>query len=152
MHERIYENSLLRTLDAEIVLRLRLQPVTFELEHQIEFPGELIQNLYFVEEGMASMTTTFLDGAQVEVGMFGYESAIGVSGLMGTKRSSTGSTPKPGTWLFLLIGDRASRITSWEQLSSTRSPIRFRHSLFKSRSRLDATLNTTSTNALPVGC
>ncbi|RXH58194.1 transcriptional regulator, Crp/Fnr family [Granulicella sibirica] len=36
---------------------------------------------------MASMTTTFSDGAQVEVGMFGYESIIGVSALMGTKRS-----------------------------------------------------------------
>jgi CRP-like cAMP-binding protein len=36
---------------------------------------------------MASMTTTFKDGSQVEVGMFGYESAIGVSALMGTKVS-----------------------------------------------------------------
>ena len=33
------------------------------------------------------MTTTFQDGAQVEVGMFGYESVIGVSALMGTKQS-----------------------------------------------------------------
>ena len=33
------------------------------------------------------MTTTFEDGAQVEVGMFGYESIIGVSALMGTKQS-----------------------------------------------------------------
>lgn len=36
---------------------------------------------------MASMTTTFKDGSQVEVGMFGYEGVIGVSALMGTKRS-----------------------------------------------------------------
>jgi CRP-like cAMP-binding protein len=36
---------------------------------------------------MASMTTTFRNGAQVEVGMFGYESVIGVSALMGSKRS-----------------------------------------------------------------
>ena len=33
------------------------------------------------------MTTTFNDGSQVEVGMFGYEGVIGVSALMGTKRS-----------------------------------------------------------------
>jgi CRP-like cAMP-binding protein len=33
------------------------------------------------------MTTTFTGGAQVEVGMFGYESVIGVSALMGTKQS-----------------------------------------------------------------
>jgi CRP-like cAMP-binding protein len=36
---------------------------------------------------MASMTTTFADGSQVEVGMFGYGSVIGVSALMGTKES-----------------------------------------------------------------
>jgi CRP-like cAMP-binding protein len=36
---------------------------------------------------MASITTTFQDGEQVEVGMFGFESIIGVSALMGTKRS-----------------------------------------------------------------
>jgi CRP-like cAMP-binding protein len=33
------------------------------------------------------MTTTFKDGSQVEVGMFGYESVVGVSALMGTKKS-----------------------------------------------------------------
>ena len=33
------------------------------------------------------MTTTFSDGSQVEVGMFGYGSVIGVSALMGAKRS-----------------------------------------------------------------
>lgn len=33
------------------------------------------------------MTTTFKDGSEVEVGMFGYEGVIGLSALMGTKRS-----------------------------------------------------------------
>ena len=33
------------------------------------------------------MTTTFEDGSQVEVGMFGYESIIGISALMGSKQS-----------------------------------------------------------------
>ena len=82
-----FKNSLLKSLDAEIIARLRLRPVVFELGHEIEFPGKTIEHLFFVEEGMASMTTTFKDGAQVEVGMFGYESMIGVSALMGTKRS-----------------------------------------------------------------
>ena len=67
--------------------RLDLRPVKFELMHELEFPGSPIDHLYFVEEGMASMTTTFKGGSQVEVGMFGYESVIGVSALMGTKRS-----------------------------------------------------------------
>ncbi|HEX3940238.1 MAG TPA: Crp/Fnr family transcriptional regulator [Acidobacteriaceae bacterium] len=82
-----FKNTLLRALDSEAIQRLALQPVEFELMHEIEYPGSPIDRLYFVEEGMASMTTTFGDGAQVEVGMFGYESVIGVSALMGTKKS-----------------------------------------------------------------
>jgi CRP-like cAMP-binding protein len=82
-----FKNTLLRNLDAEIIGRLSLRPVTFELRHEIEFPGRPIDHLFFVEEGMASMTATFDDGSQVEVGMFGYESVIGASALMGTKES-----------------------------------------------------------------
>ena len=82
-----YKNTLLNALDGDIIARLRLKPVKFELEHEIEYPGNPINGLYFLEEGMASMTTTFNDGSQVEVGMFGFESVIGVSALMGTKAS-----------------------------------------------------------------
>jgi CRP-like cAMP-binding protein len=62
-----------------------LQLVMFELRHKIEYPGLPIQSLTFVEEGMASMTTTFRDGSQVEVGMFGVDSVTGASALMGAK-------------------------------------------------------------------
>src|ERR1035441_9083049 len=82
-----FKNTLLKALDGDIIERLRLQPVKFGLKHEIENPGDPIDHLYFLEEGMASMTTTFKDGSQVEVGMFGYESVIGVSALMGTKKS-----------------------------------------------------------------
>jgi len=82
-----YKNTLLKALDGEIIERLRPRPVKFELKHEIENTGDPIDNLYFLEEGMASMTTTFKDGSQVEVGMFGYESVIGISALMGTKKS-----------------------------------------------------------------
>ncbi len=82
-----FKNSILCHLDPEAIARLNLRPVDFEMGHEIEFPGNPIQNLFFLEAGMASMTTTFGDGSQVEVGMFGFESVIGVSALMGTKRS-----------------------------------------------------------------
>jgi CRP-like cAMP-binding protein len=82
-----FKNTLLKALDGDIIERLRLQPVKFELKYEIENPGDPIDNLYFLEEGMASMTTTFKDESQVEVGMFGFESVIGVSALMGTKKS-----------------------------------------------------------------
>lgn len=82
-----YKNTLLKNLDEEIVKRLDLRRVEFEVHHELEFPGTPIKHLFFVEEGMASMTVTFQDGDQVEVGMFGYESVVGVSALMGTRRS-----------------------------------------------------------------
>jgi CRP-like cAMP-binding protein len=87
MQAERYENTLLRSLGQDVVERLHLRPVHFEVGYEIEFPGKPIQHLFFVEEGMASQTVTFKDGEQVEVGMFGYESVIGVSALMGTKQS-----------------------------------------------------------------
>jgi len=87
LRKGIFKNTLLKALDGDVIERLRLQPVKFEVKHKIENPGDAIDRLYFIEEGMASMTTTFKDGSQVEVGMFGYESVIGVSALMGTKES-----------------------------------------------------------------
>jgi CRP-like cAMP-binding protein len=82
-----FTNTLLRVLQPQAVTRLGLRPVDLELKHEIEYPGRPIKYLYFLESGMASMTNTFSDGSQVEVGMFGYESVIGVSALMGTKKS-----------------------------------------------------------------
>jgi len=79
-----YKNTLLKTFDSDLIARLRLSPVAFKAGQKIEQPGRPIKHLYFLDSGMASMTTSFLDGAEVEVGMFGYESVIGVSALMGT--------------------------------------------------------------------
>jgi CRP-like cAMP-binding protein len=82
-----YVNTLLQSFESELIDRLHLKAVSFKVGHEIEFPGKPIKHLFFLEEGMASMTTTFKNGREVEVGMFGYESVIGVSALMGTKQS-----------------------------------------------------------------
>ncbi len=82
-----YKNTILRSLSHEEIARLQLRHVSFPVGHEIEYPGHAIKHVFFVEEGMESMTTTFKDGSQVEVGMFGFESVIGISALMGTKRS-----------------------------------------------------------------
>jgi len=82
-----YANTLLQSFDSELIGRLHLKSVVFKVGQEIEFPGKPIKHLFFLEEGMASMTTTFRNGREVEVGMFGYESVIGVSALMGTKQS-----------------------------------------------------------------
>jgi CRP-like cAMP-binding protein len=87
LHAVKFKNTLLKALEEDVISRLHLYEMTFDLNYQIQFPGSPIERLYFVEEGMASMTTTFRDGSQVEVGMFGYESVIGIAALMGTKKA-----------------------------------------------------------------
>ena len=82
-----FKNTLLQHLDADTVSRLQLRGVQLPVLHQLENPGCSIENIFFIEEGIGSMTTRFEDGMQVETSMFGYESAIGVSALMGTKHS-----------------------------------------------------------------
>jgi len=82
-----YANTLLQSFDPELIDRLHLKSVACKVGHEIESPGNPVKHLFFLEAGMASMTTTFKNGMDVEIGMFGYESAIGVSALMGTKQS-----------------------------------------------------------------
>lgn len=82
-----YTNSILSSLSPDCIQRLHLRPVDLQVPRQLESPGTPIRYLVFPEQGAASMTTTFMDGSQVEVGLYGYESVIGVSALMGTKQS-----------------------------------------------------------------
>jgi hypothetical protein len=87
MHPPPFKNRILRSLDAETISRLQLKPLTLLSGREIENPGEPINNLIFIEDGIGSMTNTFKDGFQVEVGMFGVESVMGASALIGTRRS-----------------------------------------------------------------
>lgn len=82
-----FKNTLLQHLEPDSLERLALQPVDLPLQHDLEKPGEPIHHLFFLEKGIGSMTTCFENGSQVETSMFGYESVIGISALMGTKHS-----------------------------------------------------------------
>jgi hypothetical protein len=46
-----FKNTLLKNLDADIVERLSLRPVTFELKHGIEFPGKTNRASLFFRRG-----------------------------------------------------------------------------------------------------
>jgi len=82
-----YCNVILQHLDAQAIERLRLRSVPLEQKQILEAPGGRVDNIFFIEQGIGSMTTTFEDGSQVEAGMFGWESAIGAPALMGISRS-----------------------------------------------------------------
>jgi CRP-like cAMP-binding protein len=82
-----YRNTILNLLPADSIARLQLVPVVLPLEREIEFPGSAIRHVFFPERGVASMTTTFLDGSQVEIALCGSESILGSSYFLGTRRS-----------------------------------------------------------------
>ena len=87
MQTNPFRNAILQHLDPSTISRLQLRPVQLEIRQNLEEPGQAIRHVFFVEQGIGSMTTVFRDGFEVEVGMFGYESAVGISALMGTKQS-----------------------------------------------------------------
>lgn len=87
MNDGAFKNGLLHRFNVDIIRRLDLQPVELPVNREIEFPGNPIDHLFFIEEGIASMTATFKDGFQVEIALAGTEAVLGASVLMGTKRS-----------------------------------------------------------------
>jgi CRP-like cAMP-binding protein len=96
-----FRNVLLRQLSPAEILRLELHQVALPVPREIEFPGSEISNLFFLEEGVASITTTFRDGSQVEVGLGGYESILGASVFLGTRRSLNRVYMQIGGWGYV---------------------------------------------------
>jgi CRP-like cAMP-binding protein len=82
-----YRNNLLKALSSDCIQRLRLSPLTLPLRLDIESPGTQIHQLIFLEDGIASMTASFSDGSQVEIGVLGYESLLCASALIGVNSS-----------------------------------------------------------------
>jgi CRP-like cAMP-binding protein len=69
-------------------LSQELQPVALPKKQVIYEVGETLDQIYFIEEGLASVLTMMEDGASSEVGMVGPEGLIGVSALLGGKASA----------------------------------------------------------------
>ncbi len=87
MCSNLFKNKILSALDPDAIDRLQLKPLKLVSGREIENPGEPIRHLIFLEDGVGSVTTTFSDGFQVEVGMHGVESVMGASALIGTRLS-----------------------------------------------------------------
>src|ERR1035441_58194 len=87
MKANLFKNKILQRLDSDVIQRLELKQVNLPSGTEVEIPGEPTRKLIFIENGVGSMTTTFQDGFQVEVGLFGVESVMGASALIGTHRS-----------------------------------------------------------------
>ena len=56
--------------------------------HIIHAEGALIEHVYFVEEGVASVLMNMGNGSTIEVGMIGFEGMVGMPALLGADHSA----------------------------------------------------------------
>ena len=82
-----FRNDVLRNLDSSAVKRLSLSPVTLQLGRQIVRAAGRVQELVFIEEGLAYAGLALRSGSEVAVGMYGHESVVGVTALFGVRVS-----------------------------------------------------------------
>jgi CRP-like cAMP-binding protein len=88
--ERRVKNRLLAALSPADFAELQgdLNLVTLPKKQIIYEVGSPLDQIYFIEDGLASVLTMMEDGASSEVGMVGPEGLIGVSALLGGKVSA----------------------------------------------------------------
>jgi CRP-like cAMP-binding protein len=81
----IPRNRLLSALPATELDRLwpDLHPVAWSMQQTLYEVGEPIEQVYFIEQGLACVVVIMADGATSEVGMIGFEGMAGASLLLG---------------------------------------------------------------------
>ncbi|MBV8778399.1 MAG: Crp/Fnr family transcriptional regulator [Alphaproteobacteria bacterium] len=87
---RSIKNRLLASLSPVDFAELAsdLHPVALPKKQIVYDVGSPLDQIYFIEDGLASVLTMMEDGSSSEVGMVGPEGLIGVSALLGGKTSA----------------------------------------------------------------
>jgi CRP-like cAMP-binding protein len=85
-----YRNCLLASLPAPELQRLapHLAPVSLPRDRTLHDSGEVIESVYFLEEGVSSVVVTMQNGTTIEVGLIGRDGFIGLPAVMGNGRAS----------------------------------------------------------------
>jgi CRP-like cAMP-binding protein len=84
------KNRLLAALPPEEVKRFfsDLRPIPLSLRQIVYAVGQPLESVHFIEDGLASILTTMVDGSTIEIGMIGTEGMVGVSALLGAETSA----------------------------------------------------------------
>lgn len=82
------QNKILQALSAEDfgLLEPHLSPVSLPLRHVLEAPKRPVEDIYFLESGIASMVTGAHSDQRIEVGIFGRDGMSGIPVILGTDR------------------------------------------------------------------
>jgi CRP-like cAMP-binding protein len=118
---RSYRNSLLASLPALAIKRLapHLVPLTFKRNQILHDPGQTIETVYFLEDGICSIVVAMEDGSTVEVGIIGRDGFVGLPAVLGT-----GHTPNRSFIQLPGSGFSVAAKTLREQLSETSGELR----------------------------
>ena len=98
-----------------------LEPVSLAQRHVLFGVGARLEDIYFIEEGMASVLTRMTDGSTIEVGMIGREGVVGAAALLGCEVSAQ--------HIIIQVSGTALRINAakckkaFEQSAAVRAPI-----------------------------
>jgi len=84
-----YKNRVLASLPAADIERLapHLSPVTLKLNQTLQDPDQIVDAVYFLEEGICSHVVTMEAGKTVEVGITGRDGFVGLPAVRGTGRT-----------------------------------------------------------------
>lgn len=69
------------------LLAPNLEPVNLPLRRDMEKPDKRIEDIFFIETGIASVVAMQPNGTAVEIGIVGYEGMSSTAVVLGTDRS-----------------------------------------------------------------
>lgn len=91
MAQASQQNRLLASLPTEVQEQLRpyLSPVELEYKHSLYEANQLIEFVYFLTTGVASLVNTMKNGQAAEVGTIGNEGVVGIPVVFGESSAPT---------------------------------------------------------------
>ena len=84
------KNTILAALPGSEFDRLvsKLEPIQLKLNEVLYLPGELINHVYFLTDGIISLLTILEDGTTIEAAVVGSEGMVGLSVIMGVEKAT----------------------------------------------------------------
>lgn len=84
-----YKNRVLASLPPAEIERLapHLSPVTLKVNRTLHDPSQMVDTVYFPEEGICSTVVAMETGNTIEVGVTGRDGFVGLPALLGTSHS-----------------------------------------------------------------
>jgi CRP-like cAMP-binding protein len=87
--QKTFKNRILASLPANVIEQIapHLVPVDLPKDHTLYHPGQIVESVYFLEEGISSMVVTLETGTAIEVRTTGRDGFVGAVAVLGAGHS-----------------------------------------------------------------